>query len=657
MAHPARKRRPIDDPVDRALVRGLERLIALQNPDGSWCGDYGGPMFLLPMYVAALHAGQREIPAGVRRRMIAYIESAQHKGGSVGLHAEAEEPCLFTTVLSYVALRLLGQPADEPAVTRMGAWIRASGGALGAAPWGKFTLALLNLYPYEGLHPVTPELWLLPYRLPVHPGRFWCHCRQVYLPMAYLYGVRAAIPEDDLVRALRQEIYDAPYETIRFEQHRDTLFEGDRLVAPTRLLSAVNGLTGLYERLHLRPLREAALSRLLEHIAYEDRATGFIRIGPVNAVLNTFVRLFGGGTDEEVARSYETLEGYLWDGHDGVKMNGYNSCALWDTAFAVQAILAGPHAGEAAGALARAHDFIRDNQVLEDLPDDARFFRHRCRGGWPFSNRAHGWPITDCTAEGLKSALALEQRVERPVPAELLEAAVELILSFQNRDGSWSTYELKRGGDWLELINPSCAFADIMVDYGYVECSSACIQALVRARARFPGRFDRRIARAVRRGQRFLRRMQRPDGSFEGSWAVCFTYGTWFGVWGLMAAGAGPSDPAVARACDFLEAHQNADGGWGEHYRSCLERRYTRRDSQAANTAWALLALTRAGRGGTPTARAAARFLVERQQPDGDWPREAMVGVFNKTTLINYENYRRYFPLWALGTVPSRRVL
>jgi squalene/oxidosqualene cyclase-like protein len=668
MVQPALKRGKLDDPVDRALARGLERLTALQNPDGSWCGDYGGPMFLLPMYVAAFHAGRREIPAPVRRRMVAYIESTQHEAGSVGLHVEAEEPCLFTTVLCYVALRLLGQPGDAPAAARMRAWIRESGGALGAAPWGKFTLALLNLYPYEGLHPVTPELWLLPYRMPMHPGRLWCHCRQVYLPMAYLYGIRAAIPEDDLVRALRQEIYDAPYESIRFEQHRDTLYEGeptprsqggglyrgDRLVAPSRLLSVVNRLTGLYERLHLRPLREAALSKLLEHIAYEDRATSFIRIGPVNAVLNTFVHLFA-GSEDDVARSFETLEGYLWDGHDGVKMNGYNSCALWDTAFASQAILAaGPHAEKAADALSRAHDYIRDNQVLEDLPDDARFFRHRCRGGWPFSDRAHGWPITDCTAEGLKSALALEHRVDRPVPAELLEAAVELILSFQNRDGSWSTYELKRGGDWLELLNPSCAFADIMVDYGYVECTSACVQALTRGRARFPGRFDRRIARAVRRGQRFLRRAQRPDGSFEGSWAVCFTYGTWFGVWGLMAAGADADDPAVARACAFLEAHQNADGGWGEHYRSCLERRYVPRESQAVNTAWALLTLTRAGRGDTPAAHRAARFLVERQQPDGDWPREAMVGVFNKTTLINYENYRRYFPLWALGTVSSR---
>jgi lanosterol synthase len=106
----------------------------------------------------------------------------------------------------------------------------------------------------------------------------------------------------------------------------------------------------------------------------------------------------------------------------------------------------------------------------------------------------------------------------------------------------------------------------------------------------------------------------------------------------------------VRRACGFLLRHQNADGGWGEDYTSCLERRYVpHRESQAVNTSWALLTLARAGLAGTPQARRAAAFLCRRQQEDGDWPRESLAGVSNKTTLINYENYRRYFCVWALA--------
>ena len=32
---------------------------------------------------------------------------------------------------------------------------------------------------------------------------------------------------------------------------------------------------------------------------------------------------------------------------------------------------------------------------------------------------------------------------------------------------------------------------------------------------------------------------------------------------------------------------------------------------------------------------------------------EPIVGVFNRTCLINYDNYRNDFPLWALGEWPA----
>lgn len=53
-------------------------------------------------------------------------------------------------------------------------------------------------------------MWLLPSWTPFHPGRLWCHCRMVYLPMCYLYGhkfVYAHAESDLLIAALREELY------------------------------------------------------------------------------------------------------------------------------------------------------------------------------------------------------------------------------------------------------------------------------------------------------------------------------------------------------------------------------------------------------------------------------------------------------------------
>ena len=89
---------------------------------------------------------------------------------------------------------------------------------------------------------------------------------------------------------------------------------------------------------------------------------------------------------------------------------------------------------------------------------------------------------------------------------------------------------------------------------------------------------------------------QEPDGSWFGRWGVNHLYGTGAVVPALVEAGIATDDPRIRRAVDWLERHQNADGGWGEDIRSYLDRSWVGRGaSTASQTAWALLALLAAG--------------------------------------------------------------
>jgi squalene/oxidosqualene cyclase-like protein len=509
---------------------------------------------------------------------------------------------------------------------------------------------MLNLYEYEGLHPVPPELWLLPDQAPIHPGRLWCHSRAVYLPLSYLYGVRFRAPRTPLIQAIRAEIHDQPYERIDWAAARDRVAATDSYVPRSGVSHAVNRALLAYERRALGFLRKRALALVLDHIRQEDENTDHICIGPVSKLFHMLVWHQASPRGPQVAAHRERLWGYLYQAGDGLKMQGYNSSELWDLAFALQAIQA---TGRAAGHLdmvRRAHGYLDRAQVREDVPERERYYRDPSAGGWPFSTLPHGWPITDCTAEGVKAALAVEDLVERPISPERLSQAIDLILYWQNDDGGWATYERTRGPRWLELFNPSDCFADIMIDYSYVECTSACLQALAAYGRRFPGLDPQKIAVAVRRGRDYLLGQQRDDGSWEGSWGVCFTYGTWFGVLGLRAAGVDISHSALVRAAEFLVARQLPEGGWGETPESNRQRRYVHADTgQAVMTSWALLALIHAGHRDSDAVRRGVEFLMRRQRPDGTWPAEHIAGMFNKTCAIHYDNYLKIFPLWALA--------
>ena len=134
----------------------------------------------------------------------------------------------------------------------------------------------------------------------------------------------------------------------------------------------------------------------------------------------------------------------------------------------------------------------------------------------------------------------------------------------------------------------------------------------------------------------------------------------------LIAAGVRPGKPAIRRGVEWLESHQNPDGGWGEDLRSYDDPGLAGRgESTASQTAWALIGLLAAAgpgspageppKGASPAVDAGVRWLIDHQTSDGTWDEPQFTGTgFPGDFYINYHLYRLMFPVSALGRYLGR---
>ena len=326
-----------------ALSRACMRLLDLQGEDGAWEGEMVWCPMLTAQYVLLHHIMERALEPDRRRRVLRHFERIRLEGGLWGLH-EHSPPSLFVTTLVYVAARLLGIGKEDPLLEPARRFLQAEE-VLGIPTWGKFWLALLNLYDWRGVNAMLPELYNLPRWIALHPSNWYCHTRLIYMAMAAIYPHRFQAPVTPTIESLREELFPQGFAAVDFSTSRNRLRDADLYARPSVWLRAGYGFARLFERFHGKRLRTRCMQAIIRNIQWELQTTSHTSLSPVSGLLNILALWLYDPNDTDCGQALTRLDDWIWEDEEyGARVTGARS-ASWDTGFCLQALATAPELG------------------------------------------------------------------------------------------------------------------------------------------------------------------------------------------------------------------------------------------------------------------------------------------------------------------------
>lgn len=647
--------------LDRSIEAALDWIEARQDPEGFWVGHLETNACMEAEWLLAFHIiGYRHPQTD---RIIKGIIDRQRADGSWEIYFEAETGDINTTVECYAALRAYGYRPESPELARARAWILANGGLSEVRVFTRYWLALIGEWPWERTPNVPPEIIRAPLWFPFNIYHFACWARATMVPIAVLSARRPVrpLPAD---RRL-DELFPEGRDHFDYSRRRHSVswsFWQWFFRRVDRVLHVVQGA-------RFTPGREAAIRRCLEWIIRHqdaDGAWGGIQppwIYSVMAIHNE-----GYSLDHPVLRqALATLDEHWSYERDGALYIQACESPVWDTLLTCLAYQDCDQNPRESAAYRKALRWLLDQQVLETgdwsvkLPDVAP-------GGWAFERANRFYPDLDDTGVAMMVLGRARSRVADPQPVDAaIDRARKWVVAMQSRGGGWGAFDKDNNKDLLTMI-PFADFGETL-DPPNVDVTAHVLEGL--ASCGVDG-----AASCIERAVAYLKAEQEADGSWFGRWGVNHIYGTAAVLTAFEAIGEDMGAEPMQRAAHWLLSRQNPDGGWGETCASYVNAAHRGRGpSTPSQTAWAVMGLLACGATRHwPAVQGGLTYLMARQLPDGSWHEPQYTGTgfpgygvgaridpgrsrsalaqgqeLSRGFMINYNLYRHYFPLMALG--------
>jgi len=633
-ARPANSNSGLDARIRAATQALLER----QQPDGHWVFELEADATIPAEYVLFRHYRGEPVDAALEAKIAAYLCRIQRADGGWPLFHDGDFD-MSASVKAYFALKMIGHSPDAGHMRRAREAILKRGGAAHANVFTRVLLAQFDIISWRAVPVMPVEIMLLPKWFPFHLSKISYWGRTVIVPLLVLQALKPKAKNAKGVRV--DELFTKDPKTI-----------GARSKAPHQkwswflLFRAIDIILRATEPLFPAGPRKRAIDKAVAFVT--ERLNGEDGLGAIYPAMANSVMMFDvlgyppDHPDLTIAR--KSIDKLLVVKDDEAYCQPCVS-PVWDTALTCHALL--EVGGEQAARQAvKGLEWLEPLQVLDAVGDWAAARPDVRPGGWAFQYANAHYPDLDDTAVVV---MAMDRAAHLPGSdpdrfRNAMARGAEWVTGLQSRDGGWGAFDADNDYDYLNNI----PFADhgALLDPPTADLTGRCLSMLAQL-----GHKPETSA-PMRAAIEWLRRDQRPDGSFYGRWGMNFIYGTWSVLSALNAAGMDAADPMVRKAVDWLLAIQNPDGGWGEDGTSYKldYRGYEAAPSTASQAAWALMGLMAAGQVDHPAVARGIKYLATTQADDGTWHEEPYTATgFPRVFYLRYHGYPKFFPLWALA--------
>jgi squalene-hopene/tetraprenyl-beta-curcumene cyclase len=629
-------------PLDGAIERAKDRLLALQHDEGYWVFELEADCTIPAEYILMMHY-MDEIDESLQAKIANFLRAHQSADGSYPLfHGGVGD--ISCTIKAYYALKLAGDAIDAPHMQKAREWILAQGGAAKANVFTRIMLAMFEQIPWRGVPFIPVEIMLLPKWFPFHLDKVSYWSRTVMVPLFILcsYKVKARNPKKVHIR----ELFITPPELEKnYFSHVKTPLG--------KAILAVERFGRMLEPLIPRFVRVKATEKARDW--FMERLNGHDGLGAIfPAMVNAYEAMdcLGIPPDDERRRiAREAIDRLLVINGDSAYCQPCVS-PIWDTglaSLALQEVDRHEQDPQLREQIKHALRWLATKQ-LTDEPGDWRVKRPNLPGGgWAFQFGNSYYPDVDDSAV---VAHAMVQSRDSEFDENIARAGT-WIAGMQSTNGGYGAFDVDNTHYYLNYI----PFADhgALLDPPTADVSGRCLMVLGKLLDKHP-EYQPVADRCIE----YLRKEQETDGSWFGRWGTNYVYGTWSVLLGFEAAGVPKDDPSVRRAVAWLKSKQRADGGWGEdnytYHDASPEKRGEFHTSTAFQTGLALVALLAAGEADSPEVEAGVNFLLKNQQLNGFWKDDCFTAPgFPKVFYLKYHGYDKFFPLWALARYRNER--